>query len=189
MIDSIIVYDEIPLNDLPPVQLTLLYSDPNFSEYKKRLQENIIDAIFEEFGTELVSKFATPTEVDLLNSSKYHLLPWDPIVHVSKNDVQSILSFNEQKYAIAICKKIIDTYTSLSNIFTQSLCIRGFPGTGKTWSMLVIVIYAIRRGLTISMTEMMAKSAIQLVKNIGITYLVCLRVEIYLHIKYLNKQY
>ena len=48
LIDSIIIYDETPLNNLSPVQLTLLYSDPNFfSEYKKRSQQNIIDSIFE----------------------------------------------------------------------------------------------------------------------------------------------
>ena len=56
----------------------------------------------------------------------------------------------------------MDAYTSLSNIFAKTLCICGFPGAGKTWSMLVIIIYAIRRGLTISMTAMMAKRTIQL---------------------------
>ena len=81
---------------------------------------------------------------------------------MSKNDDQSILSFDEQKCAISISKKTIDAYTSLSNIFTKSLCIRGFPGAGKTWSMLIIVVYAICRGSTISTTAMMAKRAIQL---------------------------
>ena len=84
LIDSIIVHDEIPLNDLPPAQLILLYSDPNFSEYEKRLQENIIDALFEDFDTELVSTFAILTKSNLLNSSKYHPLPRNPIVHMSK---------------------------------------------------------------------------------------------------------
>ena len=161
LIDSIIVYDEISLNDLPPVQLISLYSDPDFSEYKNELRENINDAIFEVFGTELVSKFEIPTKVDLLNSSKHHPLPWDPVVHMSENDNQSMLSFNEQKHIISICKETIDAYTSLSNIFTKSMCIRGFPGAGKTWSMLVIEIYAICRGLTIYTTTMMAKRAIQ----------------------------
>ena len=48
--------------------------------------------------------------------------------------------------------KKIDAHTSLSTNFTKSLCIRVFCGAGKTWSMLVIIIYAICRGLTISMT-------------------------------------
>ena len=34
LIDSIMVYDEIPLNDLPPVQLTSLYSDHIFFSIK-----------------------------------------------------------------------------------------------------------------------------------------------------------
>ena len=80
-----------------------------------------------------------------MNSSKHHPLPWDPIIHMSKNDDKAILSFNEQKYSISICKKTVDAYTTLSNIFIQSLCIRGFPGTGKTWSILVIAIYVICR--------------------------------------------
>ena len=44
----------------------------------------MIYAIFEEFGTELESKFASPTKEDLLNSSKHHPLPWDSISHVLK---------------------------------------------------------------------------------------------------------
>ena len=32
-----------------------LYSDPNISEHKKQLRENIVDAAFEEFGSELIS--------------------------------------------------------------------------------------------------------------------------------------
>ena len=99
-IDSIIVYIH-----LPTVQLTLLNSGHNFSEYEKQLWKNIIHAKFEEFGSVLVSKYAIPTKADLFNSSKYHPLPWNPIVSMSKNDDQSILSFNEQKYAISICKK------------------------------------------------------------------------------------
>ena len=81
---------------------------------------------------------------------------------MSKNDDQSIFFFNEQKYAISIYKKAIDAWTSLSNILTKSLCVRGFPGAEKTWSMSVFVIYAICRGWTISMTAMMAKRAIHL---------------------------
>ena len=74
LIDSIIVNNEIPFNDLPPVQMTSLYSDPIFSEHKKQLRENIVCASFEEFGSELISKFAIPSKEDLLNSTKHHPL-------------------------------------------------------------------------------------------------------------------
>ena len=87
--------------------MTSLYSDPQILislNIKKQLRANIIDAIFEEFGTALVSKFSIPTKADLLNSSKHHPLPWDPIVHMSKNDDQSLLSFDEQKHTISICR-------------------------------------------------------------------------------------
>ena len=60
------------------------------------MRENRIDAMSEEFGTELISKFAIPKKADLLNSSKHHPLPWDPIVNMSKNDDQSNLSFHDQ---------------------------------------------------------------------------------------------
>ena len=126
------------------------------------MRENKINAAFEEFGSELISKFAIPSKEYLFNSTKHHPLSWHPIDHMSKNDDQSILSLNEQKYAISNCKKTIDAYTTLSNIFTKSLCIRGFPGAGKTWSILIIAVYAICRGLTISSTAMMAKRVIQL---------------------------
>ena len=36
-----------------------LYSDPNVSEHKNQLRENIIDAAFEEFVIELVPEFST----------------------------------------------------------------------------------------------------------------------------------
>ena len=44
-----------------------LYSDPNFSEHKKQLKENIVDATFEKFGSELISKFTVPSKKDLSN--------------------------------------------------------------------------------------------------------------------------
>ena len=81
---------------------------------------------------------------------------------MSKKDDQSISSFNEQKCAISICKKTVDAYASLSNTFSKSLCICDFPCAGKTWSMLVIAIYTICRGLIVSMIAMMTKQAIQL---------------------------
>ena len=137
-----------------------MYSVPNFSEHKKHLREYIVDVASEEFGSEFISKVTIPSKAELSNSTKYDLLSWDPIVHMSKKDDQSILSFNEQKYAISICKKIIDTCTSLSNIFTKLLYIRGFSGAGKTWLVLIIEIDAICRVLTISKTVMMAKRLI-----------------------------
>ena len=81
---------------------------------------------------------------------------------MSKNDDQSISSFNEQKDVTLICKKTIDANTSFSNIFTKSLCIHGFPGAEKTWLMSIIALYTICRGLTISTTAMMAKRVIKL---------------------------
>ena len=108
-----------------------------------------------------------------MNSSKHYPLPWDSFVHMPKNDNKSILSFNEQKFAISICK----------------LCISGFPCAGKTWSMLVIVIYAICRGLTISMIAMMVKRAIQVGRKYWRYVFGLPSGRIYFHIKYLNKQY
>ena len=105
LVDSIIIYDELLLNDLPPLQMTSLYSYPNFSEHMKQSRENIVDAAFERFGSELISKITIPSKEDHLNPRKHHPLSWDPIDHMSKNDNQSILSFNEQNMQFQLVRK------------------------------------------------------------------------------------
>ena len=57
-------------------------------------------------------------------------------------------SFNEQKFAIKICVLTIDKYCNWLELdtYTKSMCIRGFPASGRTWWSLYNALYALSKG-------------------------------------------
>ena len=46
--------------------------------------------------------------------------------------------------------------------YTKNIGIWGFPGAGKTWCMMYLVVYAISKGLTVITTAIMSKRSIEL---------------------------
>mmetsp|Transcript_19481 Transcript_19481/g.27406 ORF Transcript_19481/g.27406 Transcript_19481/m.27406 type:complete len:548 (+) Transcript_19481:1364-3007(+) len=79
LIDSVIINDEIPITDLPPVQLTSLYSDPQFNEHKNKIKSNVIDAAFEELKEDTIIRFEIPSKDVLLSSTKESPCTWNPV--------------------------------------------------------------------------------------------------------------
>ena len=65
--------------------------------------------------------------------------------------------------SIEVFQNTIDSYTDFhtQHIFTKCLGIRGFPGSGKTWTMEYMILYGISKGLFYLTTVMMSKRAIQ----------------------------
>ena len=70
----------------------------------------------------------------------------------------------EQKLAIKTCVEAINSYRDLSSqgVYIKNVGIRGFPGSGKSWSMMYCMLYAISKGLNVVSTAMMCKRALQL---------------------------
>ena len=102
---------------------------------------------------------------------------WDACNKFTRNEAQSMSSFNEQKFAIKICVLTIDKYCNWLELdtYTKNMCIRGFPGSGKTWCSLYCALHALSKGLNVITTAVLAKRAIQ---SGGIHYhkLFCLRI-------------
>ena len=62
-----------------------------------------------------------------------------------------------------MCVESIHSYLYLMNtIFVKKIIIAGFPGGGKTFFIMYIVIYAFSKGLTVITVAMMFHQAIQL---------------------------
>ena len=164
LFDSVIIDDEIPISDMPPVQLTALFADIEESKdsYKTGIKSNIIDAALKELSETAIENCNIPSKQDIMNATKDLPYQWDAVTNYTQGDAQPDSSFNEQKLAIELCTRAIDSYSAVSHIFTKSAGIGGFPGSGKTWSMEYCVIYALCRGLCVVTTAQMARRAIQL---------------------------
>ena len=151
LFESVIVKDEIPSSDLPPVQYSILLRSMKDEavQNRQRLLSRFIDAILLEMGEELIQQYEIPTKEELLDTSLEHPIAWDPISCMSKSAIQSDESFLEQKMAIQTCKDAIDSYCNIMNqtTLTKSVIIRGHPGAGKTFCMLYMALYSISKGL------------------------------------------
>ena len=89
---------------------------------------------------------------------------WDACNKFTRNEAQSMSSFNEQKFAIKICVLTIDKYCNWLELdtYTKKMCIRGFPGSEKTWCSLYCALHAFSKGLNVITTAVLAKRAIQI---------------------------
>ena len=164
LFDSTLVNDELPITEMPPVQLsTLLASREEESvQYKQRLKSDIIDACFNELGP-LVDLFNIPSKVELLNAFEV-TIQWNPVESLLQTDTQSDASFEEQTLWIGACCQQIDSYSDITNQtrYTKNFIFRGSPGSGKTFCLVYCTLYAISKGLNVMTTAMMAKRALQL---------------------------
>ena len=165
LFDSVIVRDEISINDMPAVQLTSLFgsADEEIKSHSRNLRTTFINAIHLELEN-VDEACNVPSKDDLLEATKERPLDWNASASFSKNANQSDESFEEQQLAIETCCNAIDKYCSIDNqlTFTKHVGIRGFPGSGKTWCSLYASAYAMSKGLFVLSTAVLAKRAIQL---------------------------
>ena len=164
LFDSVIINNEIPIVDMPPVQLSalLLERDDVFERFQKELTRDVICAAIREIG-DAYERCNVPSLDDLMTATKDSPLNWDAITNFSKSPVQSMESYEEQLFAVKICIESIDKYGSVMNTeHVKNIIIAGFPGGGKTFLMMYVVIYARSKGLTVVSVAMMSHRAIQL---------------------------
>ena len=164
LFDSVIIKNEIPVNDMPVVQLSalLLEHDELFDRFLKEMKNDIVQAAARELG-EAYFRCNVPSHNELLNATKDEPLNWDPVSNFVKSPQQSDASFEEQLFAIRVCVQSIDSYLNVMDMhFVKNVIITGFPGGGKTFIMMYIVLYARSKGLNVITCAMMCHRAIQL---------------------------
>ena len=76
----------------------------------------------------------TPLD-ELLNSTIYEPLDWDPLVNFRKNPTKTDASYKEHTPPIKACVESINSYLDLINTgFVKNIIIAGFPGGELFWS-------------------------------------------------------
>ena len=164
LFDSVIIKNEIPIKEMPAVQLSalLLENDELFDRFQKDVKKDVIEAAIRELG-EATTRCNVPSINELLNATKDNPLDWDPVSIFRQSPQQSDESYDEQLLAIKTCVKLIDSYLDVTDTkFNKNIIIAGFPGGGKTFIMMYVVIYARSRGLNVITVAMMCHRAIQL---------------------------
>ena len=166
LFDSIILRNEIPMTDMPPVQLSTILgnNDDMMQSYLKEVQIILAKAILREIGQDMIDKCNVPCEEEFETCTKTNQLAWNALDQFKKNSGQSEANFVEQRFAIKICSETVDKYINLWDLktLTKNIGIRGFPGSGKTWCSLYCALYAMSKGLHVLTTALLAKRAINL---------------------------
>ena len=165
LFDSIILNDEIPITDMPPILQTQLEMSQNVKSCLElqSMKKSLIQASFREL--EYVMEYYNIPDMNALeNATLEHPVSWDAIKSFKQTPYQCKESFNEQKVAVI---KGIDTINSYLQgaeqmIFTKCLIIAGSPGSGKSFLEVYLALYAVSKGLHCAMTAAMSKRAVQL---------------------------
>ena len=122
----------------------------------------MVQAAIPEIG-DANDRFQVHSLDQLLNATINEPLDWDPVVNFRKTPTQTDTSYKEQLFAIKVCVESIHSYLYfLNTIFVKNIIIAGFPGGGKTFFIMYIVIYAFSKGLTVITVAMMFHREIQL---------------------------
>lgn len=161
---SVIVEDELPVTEIPPVQLSKLMAstDGQIIRYAQKIKTNLINCGLKEMGTS-IETCGIPSKEELENATFSTPLNWDAIASFRKYQNQTDESYQEQKLAIETSIDAIDSYrNTLCKSFVKHVGILGFPGGGKTWCMMYCLIYSISCGLKVTTAAMMCNRALQL---------------------------
>ena len=111
LFDSVIINDEIPITEMPPVlqtQLECVQEEKIYMELDK-IKKTIIDSSYQELQ-HVGHYFGLPIKDTLSNASIECPLKWDLLSNFQQTPFQSEESFIEQKKAIEIGISTIDSY-------------------------------------------------------------------------------
>ena len=165
LLDGVIIRNEIPITDMPPVLQTQveMQSQVTKSILLQKLKKNLISAITKELD-HVSDYYNIPDKNDIENSTVEYPEKWDALKFFNKTPYQSEASYLEQKAALTLGVKAIDTYLNgtQQTTFTKCVIIAGAPGSGKSFLELYLALYSLTKGLNCCITAVMSKRAIQL---------------------------
>ena len=120
-------------------------------------------AAFREISSP-VDRFNLPPLQEFMDCSRNNSLQWNCIPNFKKHPDQCEESFDEQKLAIETSIASIDHYMDYTRQthFVKCQVIAGSPGSGKSFLLNYIAIYAMSRGLKVLVTALMDQRAVHL---------------------------
>ena len=76
-------------------------------------------------------------------------MDWNPVSNFKQQDTQSLESFEEQKIAVVRTANSIDKYLDYrcQRYFVKCTVISGSPGSGKSFILNYMALYAMCKGL------------------------------------------
>lgn len=165
LFDSVIVENTIPIHDMPPVLQTQLdyCIGVEYESTLEKTKSSIVSAALTELSY-AIQPCSIPTYEELMQTSINNAIIWDACDNFQKFQFQSEKSYQEQSKALRMAKTTIDQYLNAScqHTFVKCNIISGAPGSGKTFLMMYLAVYAVSKGLTVGITAMMSKRAIQI---------------------------
>ncbi|KAL3924544.1 MAG: hypothetical protein SGILL_000982 [Bacillariaceae sp.] len=163
ILQSVLLHDAIPINELPPVMHTSLVqeTDECIMKHLRECKESLVDATLKA----LSSAYPDPEKVlppkhSLLEATKGNPVDWNPIL--PKTPKQSQNSYEEQCMVQQRTASHVDRYTSPETFTSKNLLIAGPPGVGKTHCLSHGIVYALSKGLVVMTTAMLADRAFML---------------------------
>ena len=178
ILDSVIIHDEIPITDLPPVLQASIeeYNDTKLKNKWNEATEKVVTAALHELAP-AIELCNIPPKEELLGATRENPLEWDLLASFQKSDIQSNESFAEQKLAVDVCVDSIRNFANPAHTnYVKNTVITGAPGCGKTYVMSILALYARSQGLNVFPTSLQAKRANQL-GGIHIHSLFCLDIN------------
>ena len=165
LFDSVIIRNEIPITDMPPAHQTAL-NESKEAEVVERcmsMKERFLGATFREMN-ESIDLFSVPTMKEIYDCSRSRPLYWDAVLNFKKHPGQSEESFEDQLLTDRNCVSAIDQYQNYTGqiSFVKCRVIVGSPGSGKSFLLNYIAMYAMSKGLKVAVTALMAQRSVHL---------------------------
>jgi predicted GIY-YIG superfamily endonuclease len=155
---STLINDELPIDEMPSVLYTSLRQETEEKVERDIANKRLLLAKVSIAAVRPVTAIRNvPEAEELAVCSKQNPLSREIIF--TRSERQGEESFQEQFACYNKCKLAIDTYATATPTFTKCRAITGGPGCGKTFVLNVLVLYAMSRGLSVTVTCLLAKRA------------------------------
>ena len=161
LFDSVILRDEIPINDIPSCILTDMLDNKEMSlqDFARDKRNDQLTSICRA----LPAGLNIPSQADVLACTKDQPINWDPVASFVKFSEQSDESFAEQLLAVTIGVRSIMRYSQQFGpnavTFNKGNVVHGAPGSGKSYVIQYLSLYAMSQGLRLMTTTLMGVRA------------------------------
>ncbi len=163
ILQSVLIHDVLPLNEIPPVMYTALvrHSDQKIDAYLHDCKTALVEATLKTLDEAYCDHDnVLPTAHDLMNATKQRHLTsqeWNPVLPQTTS--QSHASFEEQNRVQHDLMSRVDEYRTPGAGLPKNMLIAGPPGVGKTHCLSHSVCYGLSRGLYVMTTALLVERA------------------------------